>query len=246
MIKITALKFTKRKLTISIIILLIVILAIVGLIIIFKGPVSKKAVPITKNPWGGCGEKIEGYDPKFDYKYNYVSALDITTEKDVDTSLIIGKDGEKRTFSLGKYKLNLEPDSIVFIPKLWLFFASEKLSSREDKLYGLEDSYLSKIIFKVGNYTKEVNFGKTGEHSFIELASCPIGNFDAVNYKTDLEFEFLLEIGCNNLKDGACLDNSGKPLDYIDGVDLLATIRFFVVSGEQFNQDLKISASFKY
>ena len=210
-----------------------------------KEPLSKQERPLSEYPWSGCRD-IKGYDPKVDYKYNYISTLDITTEKETDNPIIIGKDGQKRVFRLGKFKFHLEPNSIVLISKLWLFFSSEKLSDREDKLYGLEDSYLSKIIFKAGNNTKEVKLGKTGEHSFIELDNCPIGNYDAVDYRTTQEFEFLLEVGCNNFKDEKCFDNEGKPLDHIDGADLSATIRFFVVSMEIFNKDINISTKFKY
>lgn len=238
--------FKNQKIIVLIIFLMIGILSICGLLFILKEkPGADKAHLISEYPWGGCRE-INGYDPKVDYKYNYMSALDITIEKEGDKHIIIGKDAQKRTFSLGKFKLHLEPNSMVFIPKLWIYFSSEKLSDREDKLYGLEDSYLSKIVFRVGNNTKEVKLGKTGEHSFIELDNCPIGNFDAVNYNTEQEFEFLLEISCNNFKDGKCLDNKGKSLDYINGADLSALIRFFVVSMQSFNKDIDISTEFKY
>ena len=195
-----------------------------------------------ENPWEGC--KSAEYDPSIDY--NFVGSLPFIIEEPPVQFLEINKNQEKRIFSLGRFKLNLEPNTVLQIPKLWLYFFSEKLSNREDNMYGLEDSYLSKIILKVGDKTKEIKLSKSNEHSFIELEDCPLGNIRPVNYGTSLEFEFLLELGCNNFKDGVCLNNEGEVLDYINGADFLAQIRLFGVSYQDFTKDIPILVHFKY
>jgi len=193
----------------------------------------------------GC-QAVE-LDPKVDSnKYNFVGSLDFVTIKPADETLLISKDQQKRMFSLGKFKLPLETYTILRIPKLWLYFSSEALSDRDDKLYGLEDSYFSRIILKVGKQSREISLGKTGEHMFIELDDCPLGNIYPLNRETELNFEILLEVGCNNFKDGACLDNEGKPLDYLNGADLIAIIRLFASSEEDFTKDISIPLHFQY
>lgn len=179
-------------------------------------------------------------------KYNAVSSLEFVQIKPADDTLLIGKDQQKRMFSLGKFKLPLETYTILNISKLWLYFSSDVLSDRDDKLYGLEDSYLSRIILNVEKQSQEISLGKTGEHTFLELDDCPFGPIYPLNYETEMNFEILLEIGCNNFKDGACLDNSGKLLDYINGADLTASIRFFATSQENFTKDISVPLHFKY
>lgn len=190
----------------------------------------------------GCKE-VE-YNPDIDY--NFAGSLDVVIEEPAVEFLEIKKDKQKRLFSLGKFKLNLEPNIVLRIPKLWLYFFSEELSDREDNLYGLEDSYLSKIILKRGEKAREVKLGKSDEHSFLELMDCPLGNIYQVDYETTLIFEVLLEIGCNNFQNGKCFDNKGKPLDYINGADLLVQLRLFAVSAEEFSKDISIPLKFKY
>lgn len=198
--------------------------------------------PQPAEPLEGCKE-IK-YDPDVDY--NFVGALDFVLEKPVAQFLEIKKDQEKTLFSLGRFKLPLETNTVVAIPKLWLYFFSEKLSNREDKMYGLEDSYLSRILVKVGDKTKEINLGKSDTHSFIELTDCPLGNIYPVNYESELTFEILLEIGCNNFQNNACLNNENKSLDYINDADLTAQIRFFAISFQELTKDISILTKFKY
>lgn len=205
-------------------------------------PQPKPKPQPNENPWEGCKEII--YDPNVDY--NFMGTLNVVQADSPAQFLEIKKDQEKRMFSLGKYKLPLETNAALRVTKLWLYFFSEKLSDREDNLYGLEDSYLSRIVLKVGNKSKEINLGRSGEHSFIELSDCPLGNIQAIDYETELTFEILLEIGCNNFKSGECLDNDGKPLDYIDGAELTAQMRFFAISADEFYNDLSVSTKFKY
>jgi len=193
----------------------------------------------------GC--KAIELDSKVDSdKYNFVSSLDFVVMKPADETLFIGKDRQKRMFSLGKFNLPLETYTILKIPKLWLYFSSEALSDRDDKLYGLEDSYLSRIILKLGKQSREISLGKTGEHMFIELDDCPLGNIYPLNHETEISFEILLEIGCNNLQDDICLDNEGKSLEYLNGADVTAVIRLFANSWQDFTKDISILFHFQY
>ncbi len=193
----------------------------------------------------GC--KLIELDPKVSSnQYNTVSSLDFIPINEPDKFLEIDKDQGKRIVSLGKFELPLETYTILKIPKLWLYFSSEALSNRSDKLYGLEDSYLSAIILKVGNQSQEVKLGKTGEHVFIELDNCPFGNIYPLSRETKLDFEIFLEVTCNNFENGACLDNGGKPLDYINGADLTVMIRLFAESYQNFTHDISIPLYFKY
>lgn len=205
-------------------------------------PQAGQSQPQPEELLEGCKE-IK-YDPSIDY--NFVGSVDFVLEEPPAEFLEIKKGEDKRLFSLGKFKLSLEPNTILIITRLWLYFFSEKLSDREDKMYGLEDSYLSKIIFKRGEKTEEVSLGRSGKHSFIELTDCPLGNIYPVNYNTEFEFEILLEIGCNNFKNNACLDNEGKSLDYINNIDLLAKIRLFAISFQDLTKDISITTKFKY
>lgn len=209
---------------------------------LFKHPSSSFQPELGQ--WG-C-KQIE-LDPDIpDTQYNTVGSLEFVTEKQPDEVLEITKDGEKRMISLGKFRLPLEAYTLLRIPKFWLYFSSEALSDRDDKLYGLEDSYLSRMILKVGEQSREISLGKTGEHAFIELDDCPLGNIYPLNRETEMNFEILLEIGCNNFKDGACLNNEGKPLDYLNGADLTAIIRLFAISWQDFTKDISIPLHFKY
>ena len=44
------------------------------------------------------------------------------------------------------------------VPKLWVYFKSNKLSDRDDDLYSLEQSYVSKMNLVVNGYKKEIIF----------------------------------------------------------------------------------------
>lgn len=238
-----------KKILTPIIIALIVILIIVAVLILIKKSNPQPSGPTPKpqpnsDVWETCKQMT--YNIKKSEGYNFVGALDFVQETPTAKFIEIKPTAEKQIFSLGKFTLNLEPKMVLVISKLWLSFYSDKLSKRDDKLYGLEDSYLSKIIFKKGNLTKEIKLGATGEHSFIELDDCPLGNIYPVDYETQIDFEILLEVGCNNLKDSACLDNSEKPLDYISGADLLAKIRLFALSYQEFDKNISIPMKFKY
>jgi len=195
-------------------------------------------------PQGNLLEGCKRLNYPADKDYNFLGAIDFIIEKPAAKFLEIKKD--KQLVSLGKYYLPIEPNTVLRISKLWLYFLSNQLSEREDRLYGLEDSYLSKIILKVGDDSKEIKLGKSGEHSFIELDNCPFGNIYPVEYKTYLDFEIMLEIECNNVENGECLDNKGEGLSYINGADLTAQIRLFATSFQDFMKDISISTEFRY
>lgn len=236
-----------KKILTPTIIVLIVILIIIALLISIKKPKSSGSIPRPQpnsDVWETC--KQMKYDIKQQYTYNFLAALNFVEEIPHAEVIEIKPTPEKQLISLGKFTLDLEPKTVLVIQKLWLYFFSEKLSDRDDNLYGLEDSYLSKIIIKKGNLTKEIKLGKTGEHSFIELDDCPLGNIYAVDYPTQIDFEIILEVECNNLTGGVCLDNSGKPLTYIHGADLEARLRLFAASEEELNKDISIPMKFKY
>lgn len=220
-----------------------------------NGPIPtpiKFYLNLRQSPSSQPGPTVNGcelipFNPKVNTDiYNTVGSLDFVSIKEPDKILEIAKDGSKRTISLGRFELPLETYTILQIPKFWLYFSSDVLSDRSDKLYGLEDSYLSAIVLKVGDKSQEIKLSKTGEHAFLEIDNCPLGNIYPLKNETALEFEIILEIACNNLKDGVCLDNSGKSLDYIDGADLTAAIRVFAVSYQSFTKDITIPLSFKY
>lgn len=178
--------------------------------------------------------------------YNFIGSLDFVTTKEPDQVWLISKDQAKRTFSLGTYKLYLEKNTFLKVPKIWIMFQSEALSDRDDKMYGLEDAYLSKIFLRKDLEVKEVKLGRTGEHMFIELADHPFGNLDPSEDEFDFEFEILIELGCNNFQKGKCLDNKGKPLDYINNTNIQAHIRIFATSFESFTKDILANAAFEY
>lgn len=206
------------------------------------GPADPTLKPQPGEPWEEC-KQIE-YNPEVDY--NFVGSLDFIEIEPNDKVIEIKKNGSKKIISLGKFRLPLEKNTILAIPTVWLYFFSEKLSDRDDKLYALENSYLSKIIFKQGKVSREINIGKGKTHSFIELVKCPIGNVYPVNYETYLDFEFLLEIECNNIQNNTCLDNEGKSLEYMNNADLLAKIRVFASSFQDFTKDIYVYLNFKY
>lgn len=165
--------------------------------------------------------------------------------KEPDGEWLIRKDGEITTVSLGKYKITAPVNLVFDIPKLWLYFFSETLSDREDGLYGLEQSYTSRIILMVNGYEREVRLGGD-EYMFIELSDYPLGDLYPYDREAILEFEFLIELKCKNLEDGTCLDNSGKPLDYINNTDIKTQIRIFARGCEEFTNDIVTDGKFRY
>jgi hypothetical protein len=165
--------------------------------------------------------------------------------KQSDTDWLISKDGEITTISLGKYKINAPANLVFDIPRLWLYFFSNKLSNREDSLYGLEKSYTSRIFLMINGYERQLNLGGS-DYMFVELDDYPLGDLYPYNRETALEFEFLIELKCENLEKRNCFDNQGKVLDYIDNADIRAQIRIFAVGCQEFTNDVVIDANFQY
>lgn len=178
--------------------------------------------------------------------YNFIGSLDFVVTKEPNQTWLISKDRTKRTVSLGSYKLPLEKNTFLRIPKIWIIFSSQALSNRDDKIYGLEDSYLSKIFIRKDSEVEEIGLSKSGEHMFLELADYPLGNIVPLNYESDFEFEILVELNCNNFQNRECLDNQGKSLDYINKADIQAQIRVFAISAQEISKDILVNAQFKY
>lgn len=166
------------------------------------------------------------------------------TLKEPDKEWIITKDG-KTMISLGKYRITAPVYLVFDIPKLWLYFFSDQLSSRDDKMYGLEQAYTSRIILMVNDYERELKLGGD-EYMFIELDDFPLGDLYPYDKEAILEFEFLIELNCNNIEGGVCLNNKGESLDFIDGADIQSQIRIFAVGCQEFSNDLIIDSVFNY
>lgn len=178
--------------------------------------------------------------------YNTIGSLDFITAKEPDKIWLIGKDQKKRTFSLGAYKLLLEKNTFLMIPKFWVLFTSDSLSDRSDNIQGLQDAYLSRILFRKDSKTQEIKLGTSGEHMLVELGDYPFGDLTPQDKNSEFEFEILVELACNNFQNGECLDNEGKPLDYINNADINAEIRISAVSFQNFEKVISASANFKY
>lgn len=165
--------------------------------------------------------------------------------KNPDTLWEIPKDGTSRTISLGKYKIRNAARTVLDIPKLWLYFFSDKLSTREDKVYALESSYVSKMTLVVNGYEKEIKLGGP-EYMLIELADYPLGDIYPYDQETYLEFEVLIELKCNNFKNKTCLSNENKSLKFLDGADITPMFKIFAVGCQEFDKDITIDAKFSY
>ena len=185
-------------------------------------------------------------EEQLDPRLGCASPLNIEPEtlKEPDKEWVISREG-KTIISLGKYRITA-PEYLVFdIPKLWLYFFSEKLSSRDDRMYGLEKSYISKIVLIVNDYERELKLGGD-EYMFIELSDFPLGDLYPYDKEVVLDFEFLIELNCNNIEKGACFNNKGEPLDFIDGADIQSQVRLFAVGCQEFSNDLMIDSIFRH
>jgi len=240
----------KIKLEIIIPVVIAVILVAVFIYLDFK---SKNQEPGTEpSPGPGTQSEIvtpsenskrnQGLIPNIDYGCAGPASINLTTLKQPDSVWKISK--EAKTISLGKYRINPSQYIILDIPKLWLYFRSEKLSNREDNWYGLEKSYVSGMVLRVNGHEREIKLGGD-EYMFIELSDYPLGDYYPYE-NMDLEFEFLIELKCKNLENGACLNNENKPLDYINNADIKSQIRIFARGCQEFTKDIIINANFEY
>jgi len=170
--------------------------------------------------------------------------LETQTLKQPDAVWEIKKDGSTTTVSLGKYRINAPKDTIFDISKFWLYFFSEKMGRKDDGLYGLELSYVSKIRLVVNDFESEVKLGGDS-YMFLEL-NYPLGDLYPYNKAAILDYEILIDLKCKNIQNGACLDNAGKTLDYINGADIISQLRIFAAGCQDFTKDFEIPADFKY
>jgi|GEM_PF-1239756 len=170
--------------------------------------------------------------------------LDVQTLKQPDAVWELKKDGSTTTVSLGKYRIKAPAKSFFDITKLWLYFFSSKLGRAEDSLYGLQSAYVSKIRLVVNDYESEVKLGGD-EYMFIEL-EYPFGDLYPYDKAATLDYEILIDLQCKNVQNGQCLDNSGKPLDYINGAEIVPLLRIFAKGCQEFTKDFELPAQFKY
>lgn len=165
------------------------------------------------------------------------------TVKEPNSVWDIKSDGTATRISLGKYKIEAPAKTVFDITKFWLYFFSGKLSEREDKIYALESSYVSRVFLNVNGYEKEVNLGGD-EFMLIEL-DYPLGDLYPYDRKVVLEYEFIIEMKCKTVENGTCLDNAGNSLDYLNEAEIIPQIRLFATGCQEFDKDITIEASFK-
>lgn len=165
--------------------------------------------------------------------------------KEADKTWTIPKDGTTKTVSLGKYKIKNPIYTTLDIPKLWLYFSSDELSDRDDKVYSLEKSYISKMTLVVNGYEKEIKLGGS-EYMLIELADYPFGDIYPYDKETYLEFEVLVELKCSNIQNGTCLSNADQSLKFLDGADISPMFKIFAVGCQEFTDDIVVDAEFSY
>jgi len=170
--------------------------------------------------------------------------LETETLKEPDGVWEIKKNGDTAKVSLGKYRITAPANTVFEIKKLWLYFYSEGLSERDDSIYALESFYTSKMLIVVNNYEKEIKLGGD-EYMLIEL-DYPLGDLYPYEKAAVLEYELIIEFKCKNITNGKCLDNSNKPLDYLNDANIISTIRFFAEGCQTFEKDVEIEAKFKY
>lgn len=170
--------------------------------------------------------------------------LEAKTLKQPDSIWEVKKSGETTKVSLGKYKITASKDTIFDIKKLWLYFFSEKLGREEDKFYALESSYVSRMLLVVNDYEKEIKLGGD-EYMLIEL-DYPLGDLYPYDKEAVLEYEFIIELKCKNIKNGECLDNNNQSLDYVNNATIISTIRLFALGCQEFDKDITIESKFKY
>lgn len=173
------------------------------------------------------------------------ATIEPETLKEPDSVWTIKANGESTAVSLGKYRINNAPKTVTDIMKMWFYFSSEDLSDRDDWLFELENSYVLGMKLIVNDYEREIKLGG-GKYMFIELGDYPLGDLYPYDKRTAMDFEFIVELKCKNIKEGACLDNEGKKLDYLNGKKLSPQIRIFARGCQEFTHDIEIQSEFKY
>ncbi len=180
-------------------------------------------------------------------KYGCASPATIVpaVTKEANATWTIPKDGSTNTISLGKYKIKNPIYTLMDIPKLWLYFESNKLSDRDDKVYALEKSYVAKMTLIVNDQAQEIKLGGD-EYMLLELDNYPLGDIYPYDKETVLEFEILIELKCEKIQGGECLGNNGKSLKFLDGADISPMFRIFAIGCQEFAHDIVVDAEFKY
>jgi len=170
--------------------------------------------------------------------------LEAKTLKQPDAVWEIKNDGSTTVASLGKYRITAPQNTVFDIKKLWLYFFSEKLSTRDDKILPLESSYVFRMRLIVNGYEKEIKLGGD-EYMLIEL-DYPLSDLYPYDRATTLEYEILIDFKCKDIRDKVCFDNSGKPLDYLNDVSVQSDLRLFALGCQEFDKETVIDSVFKY
>ena len=226
-----------------------------------NGTWVKHGSPDTPMPTTGCsktavstGQPIkptenparqEPLDEKLGYGCGGPGSFKSETTGQPSTVWTIKKDGSETKVSLGKYKLPLLERTVIDPNKIWFYFLSDKLSTRDDKWYGLESSFVSGMILSVNGYEKDISLGGD-EYMFMELTGYPLGDWYPYVQERYVEFEIFVKLKCKNVKDGQCLDNKNKPLDYVNNADIKSNIRLFATGCEPFTVDIATDAKIEY
>lgn len=244
----------KRKIKLGVIIPIIIAIVIVGAAVYLDYQKNRpeptpsdtqeiefvfpKPVPVSENP-----DRAQQIKPDKYWGCASPATIEPIIIKPSDSDWIIDKTGQKTTISLGKYRITNKAKTILEIPKLWLYFFSDKLSNRDDKIFGLEKSYVLGVKLIVNEQEKEIKLGGD-EYMFIELDNYPLGDLYPYDKNIGLDFEFLIELQCKNVKNKVCLDNQSKSLGYLNGADIKSQIRIFAIGCQEFTYDMSIEGKF--
>lgn len=199
-----------------------------------------KPIKPTENP-----ARQEPLDQKLGYGCGGPGSFKPETTKSADTIWTIKKDGSETKVSLGKYKMPLLERTVIDVNKIWFYFMSNALSKRDDRWIGLESSYVSGMTLSVNGYDQEIKLGGN-EYMFMEITGYPLGDWYPYVQGRYVEFEIFVTLKCDNVKDGKCLDNKNKPLDYINNADIKSNFRLFATGCEPFTVDITADATIKY
>jgi hypothetical protein len=199
-----------------------------------------KPIGVLDNP-----DRSEPLNEKLGYGCGGPGSFVSTTIKEPDKIWNINKDGSETKVSLGKYRMSLPERVTIDLPKMWFYFLSDSLSNRDDRWYGLQSSYVSGMILSVNGYEQEIKLGGN-EYMFMELLDYPLGDWYPYLTERYVEFEIFIKLKCANIKDGKCLDNQNKPLDYANNADIKSNIRLFPFGCEAFTLDLSTDAKIEY
>ena len=209
-------------------------------------PCKKTAVstgqPIkpTENPL-----RQDSLDAKLGYGCGGPGSFKAETITQPTSEWVIKKDGSEKKVSLGKYKMPLAERTVIDVNKIWFYFLSDSLSTRDDKWFGLESSYVSGMALSVNGYEQEIKLSDD-DHMFVELTGYPLGDWYPYIQERYVEFEIFVKLRCKNIQDGKCLDNDGKPLDYLNNADIKSNIKLFATGCEPFTVDITTDAELKY